>query len=173
MTVQSSRRAAHPTPLFPAAVRRAAAPKPSVIVGKTPSHTERNRGQDPVSRALNLYVARQIKLLRVTNGKTQTQLGEILGMTFQQIAKYERGFSRVSPDKLWAMAEYFGIEIGYFFDGFDKTAVELDKLPITIPVPDDRMGDKRLRLELAGAIQQVRSTRMLRSLISFVRATTE
>jgi transcriptional regulator with XRE-family HTH domain len=173
MKVQSPRRTGRPTTIFPAAVRRTVAPKPSVMVGKTTPRPVHNRGQDPISRALNLYVARQIKLLRVTNGKTQTQLGEILGMTFQQIAKYERGFSRVSPDKLWAMAEYFGIEIGYFFDGFDKTAIDFDNPPVAIPLSDDRLGDKRLRLELAGAIQQVRSTRMLRSLISFVRAATE
>jgi transcriptional regulator with XRE-family HTH domain len=171
MKVQSPLRTARPTAIFPTAIRRTVAQKPSVMVGKTTPRPAHTRGQDPVSRALNLYVARQIKLLRVTNGKTQTQLGEILGMTFQQIAKYERGFSRVSPDKLWAMAEYFGIEIGYFFDGFDKNALDFDNPPV--PLTDDRLGDKRLRLELAGAIQQVRSTRMLRSLISFVRAATE
>jgi transcriptional regulator with XRE-family HTH domain len=170
MKVQSPPRTGRPTVVFPANVRRIGTAKPTAMVGKTARPVPR-RGQDPISRAVNLHVARRIKLLRLTNGKTQTQLGEILDMTFQQVAKYERGFSRVSPDKLWVMAEYFGVDIGYFFDGFDKFA--LDTNQPAADLPDDRTGDKRLRLELAGAIQQVRSTRMLRSLISFVRAATE
>jgi transcriptional regulator with XRE-family HTH domain len=171
MKAQPSRKAGRPTVAFPVPVHRIGAAKPSAMASKTPAGAVPRRGQDPVSRALNLHVARRIKLLRITNGMTQTQLGEILDMTFQQVAKYERCFSRVSPDKLWAMAEYFGIDVGYFFDGFDKSALDANRSANELP--DERTGDKRLRLELAGAIQQVRSTRMLRSLISFVRAATE
>jgi transcriptional regulator with XRE-family HTH domain len=53
---------------------------------------------------------------------SQEALGEALKMTFQQIQKYERGTNRVSASKLYRIAERFGVDISYFFDGLPSTA---------------------------------------------------
>jgi transcriptional regulator with XRE-family HTH domain len=135
-------------------------------VAAKPRH-ERKVIRDTAGKAINSHVARQIKYLRVVNGKTQTEIGEIIGMTFQQVAKYEKGISKIPPDKLWMLSDYFGVEINYFFDGVEQISEEnrLDCEPVT----DDRTGDKRLRLELANAIQKTQSTKVLRSLLGFLR----
>ena len=44
-------------------------------------------------------------------------LGRALGLTFQQIQKYEKGATRISASKLWDIARFFKVDIGYFFEG--------------------------------------------------------
>lgn len=53
---------------------------------------------------------------------SQTALAEALGLTFQQIQKYERGANRVSASKLFDMAKVLGVSISYFFQGLDGQA---------------------------------------------------
>jgi len=141
--------------------RNAVTARPAATAPKTGK-----RPQDALSQALNQHVARQIKLLRLVNGLTQTEMGRVLGgMSFQQVAKYERGFSRVGPDKLWRIIDHFGIEITYFFEGFDRSA----HADSAVPVGHKGAGERRLRLKLAVALQDIGSTAMLRSLLGLVR----
>lgn len=50
-------------------------------------------------------------------GMSQEQLGERLGLTFQQIQKYEKGTNRISASRLWEMSRILDVPIGFFFDG--------------------------------------------------------
>lgn len=70
-------------------------------------------GPHPVDR----FVGRRVSEKRISLGYNQTDLGNALGLTFQQIQKYEKGANRVSASKLWAMAKFLKVDIGYFFDG--------------------------------------------------------
>ena len=73
-------------------------------------------GPDPV----DVHVGKRIRERRVSLGLSQTDLGDNLGLTFQQIQKYERGFNRISASKLWALSHLFEVPIGWFFDGLGK-----------------------------------------------------
>ena len=73
-------------------------------------------GPDPV----DVHVGKRIHERRVSLGMSQTALGDYLGLTFQQIQKYERGFNRISASKLWALSHLFEVPIGWFFDGLGK-----------------------------------------------------
>lgn len=64
------------------------------------------------------YVGGRLKALRVARGLSQGDLAAALGLTFQQIQKYETGKNRISASKLWDSAEYLGVDIGYFYLGF-------------------------------------------------------
>jgi transcriptional regulator with XRE-family HTH domain len=55
-------------------------------------------------------------------GMSQTQLGESLGLTFQQIQKYERGVNRVSASRLYQMCHILDVPVSFFFDGLDGGA---------------------------------------------------
>jgi transcriptional regulator with XRE-family HTH domain len=138
-----------------------------------PTVPSRNPRQDAAGRAVNAHVAERIKLLRTTTGKTQAELGAILGMTFQQMAKYERGISKVAPDKLWKLAEYFGVEIAYFFEDLDISAQSSASERVRAPSAGDSAGNRRLRLELAGALQGLQSRKMMRSVLELMRASSE
>jgi transcriptional regulator with XRE-family HTH domain len=70
-------------------------------------------GPHPVDR----HVGRRICEKRIALGYNQSDLGRALGLTFQQIQKYEKGANRVSASKLWDIARFFKVDIGYFFEG--------------------------------------------------------
>jgi transcriptional regulator with XRE-family HTH domain len=125
---------------------------------------DRKSTREALSRTINLHVAQRVKRLRLMHGETQTQLGEALDLTFQQVAKYEKGISRLPPDRLWLIADHYEVEITHFFEGI---RLENEILPDT---SDGRRGDSRLRIELADAIQSIESARMLRSLLGLIRA---
>jgi transcriptional regulator with XRE-family HTH domain len=72
-------------------------------------------GPHPVDR----HVGRKVCEKRIALGYNQSDLGRALGLTFQQIQKYEKGANRISASKLWDIARFFNVEVGYFFDGLN------------------------------------------------------
>lgn len=70
-------------------------------------------GPHPVDR----HVGRRVCDKRIALGYNQSDLGRALGLTFQQIQKYEKGANRISASKLWDIARFFKVDIGYFFEG--------------------------------------------------------
>ena len=70
-------------------------------------------GPHPVDR----HVGRRVCEKRISLGYNQSDLGRALGLTFQQIQKYEKGANRISASKLWDISRFFKVDIAYFFDG--------------------------------------------------------
>ena len=52
-------------------------------------------------------------------GLTQQQMAELIGVTYQQAHKYEKGINRIAAGRLFTIAQALGVEVGYFFDGMD------------------------------------------------------
>lgn len=70
-------------------------------------------GPHPIDR----HVGLRIRMRRKELGMTQDKLAQALGLTFQQVQKYERGANRVSASKLWEMARALKAPVAYFYDG--------------------------------------------------------
>lgn len=70
-------------------------------------------GPDPI----DAHVGRQLRQRRDALKISQATLGLKLGVTFQQIQKYERGANRISASTLWRIAGVLGVGPGYFFEG--------------------------------------------------------
>jgi transcriptional regulator with XRE-family HTH domain len=66
---------------------------------------------------VDLHVGMRIRLRRKAMGISQDKLAEALGLTFQQVQKYERGLNRVSASKLYDIARTLRASIPYFFEG--------------------------------------------------------
>src|SRR6185437_3215853 len=58
----------------------------------------------------------RLRMRRIMLGLSQTKLGEAIGVTFQQIQKYERGTNRISAGTLHALSQALGVPISFFFD---------------------------------------------------------
>jgi transcriptional regulator with XRE-family HTH domain len=71
---------------------------------------------DPV----DIEVGHRIRIERLARGLSQTALANHLGVTFQQVQKYEKGVNRVGAGRLTKIAEVLGIEVGTFFGAKDK-----------------------------------------------------
>src|SRR5689334_11030997 len=68
---------------------------------------------DPV----DIEVGHRIRIERLARGLSQTALANQLGVTFQQVQKYEKGVNRVGAGRLTKIAEVLGIDVGTFFSG--------------------------------------------------------
>src|SRR5580698_3474137 len=66
---------------------------------------------------IDLHVGARIRLRRRMQGVSQEKLADALGLTFQQVQKYERGANRVSASKLYEIAAALHAPVSYFFDG--------------------------------------------------------
>jgi len=66
--------------------------------------------------AIDAYVGERVRLRRKLLGMSQVSLSESLGITFQQLQKYEKGVNRVGASRLQRIAEVLGVPIGFFFD---------------------------------------------------------
>ncbi len=71
---------------------------------------------------VDLHVGKRIRHRRWMVGMTQQQLGEKVGIKFQQIQKYETGMNRVSASRLWDIAQSLEVSISFFFEGLDEVS---------------------------------------------------
>ena len=72
-------------------------------------------GPDPI----DLHVGAQVRARRVLLGLSQEKLADGLGITFQQVQKYERGSNRISASRLYNMARLLDVSISFFFEGLE------------------------------------------------------
>lgn len=76
----------------------------------------RGRGDDG-PHEVDRWVGRRVCEQRIRLGYSQSDLGNALGVSFQQVQKYEKGANRISASKLYETARFLQTEISYFFDG--------------------------------------------------------
>jgi transcriptional regulator with XRE-family HTH domain len=80
----------------------------------------RTKGPNPV----DVEVGRRIRVHRMNAGLSQTELGDQIGVTFQQVQKYEKGANRVGASRLTQIATALNVPIPAFFEGANKAARE-------------------------------------------------
>jgi transcriptional regulator with XRE-family HTH domain len=121
---------------------------------------------DPV----DVQVGRRVRLRRKELGASQQALADGLGLTFQQVQKYERGTNRISASKLYMMARFLRVSISYFFEGLNDPA---------LPVSNDRVDGRTGVLEqllaepngkqLAEAFLGIRRSSIRKGLVDLAR----
>lgn len=74
----------------------------------------RSRAQD-----VDRYVGARMRERRIMLGLTQQQMAELIGVTYQQAHKYEKGINRIAAGRLFTIAQALGVDVSYFFEGMD------------------------------------------------------
>ena len=77
---------------------------------------EKRPEREPRATPVDIHVGARIKLRRTLMGLSQERLGEALGLTFQQVQKYERGVNRVGASRLFDLSRVLDVPISFFFD---------------------------------------------------------
>ena len=72
------------------------------------------------SHPVDVYVGKRLRLKRTLLGLSQEAIGNAIGVTFQQIQKYERGINRMGASRLHDFARALGVPVSYFFDGYSS-----------------------------------------------------
>lgn len=73
----------------------------------------------PAAAAANQHIATRLRELRELRGISQQKLGAEVGVSFQQLQKYERGGNRISAGTLVQLARALDVPVSYFYDGLD------------------------------------------------------
>jgi len=69
---------------------------------------------------VDVHVGKRVRHRRWMVGMTQQQLGEAVGIKFQQIQKYETGMNRVSASRRWDIAKAMDVDVRFFFEGIEE-----------------------------------------------------
>jgi len=68
---------------------------------------------------VDIHVGSRVRMQRMLIGMSQEKLGEALGLTFQQVQKYEKGTNRIGASRLYEIGAVLGVPIEYFFEGLE------------------------------------------------------
>ncbi|WP_064710642.1 helix-turn-helix domain-containing protein [Rhizobium bangladeshense] len=79
---------------------------------------EQERGQ--VSHPVDIHVGQQLRIRRIHSNLSQTELGEKVGLSYQQVQKYESGKNRISASMLYEIAGGLNVPVACFFDGLPQ-----------------------------------------------------
>lgn len=66
---------------------------------------------------IDKHVGSRVRMRRMMIGMSQERLGEALGLTFQQVQKYEKGTNRIGASRLHQIASILGVQIEFFYEG--------------------------------------------------------
>jgi transcriptional regulator with XRE-family HTH domain len=105
-------------------------------------------------------IGERIRRRRVELGLTQDQLARRLGLSYQQIQKYERGANRISASRLFALARRLDVDPGYFFGDLETSGDGLDhggrdRLSIEVARHHATVADEGVRSAVAGLLRTV------------------
>ena len=104
---------------------------------------------------IEIAIGGRIRALRIAAGMTQSALGHVIGVTFQQVQKYERGQDRVAASTLQVLAAALKVHPGSFFDS-------------EMPSPVGDVPDVRTALKGAAGLQRVSNARVQKRLIALI-----
>ncbi len=125
---------------------------------------------------IDVHVGRRVRQRRKALGVTQERLAADLGLTFQQVQKYERGANRISASKLYEIAASLSAPVNYFFDGLADPATAKETDGFAQPASEQFVNAFLMSaegLELAELFTQIKRARLRRRVVDLVRAMTE
>src|SRR4051812_26870737 len=129
-------------------------------------------GKVPKKQAnpVDAHVGHRVRLRRMLIGMSQERLGELLGLTFQQVQKYEKGINRIGAGRLFEVSGILGVPISFFYDDVQSGAqaggfAEGDEPP---PVMEFLSSGEGLQLSLA--FMRIKDAKVRRRILDLVRS---
>ncbi|WP_428682993.1 helix-turn-helix domain-containing protein [Reyranella sp.] len=115
----------------------------------------------------------RLRQRRALLGMSQTDLGKAVGLTFQQVQKYERGFNRISSSRLFEFSKVLDVPVTHFFDGMDSSVGTTKRKPGRPKAAEkatDALNTKRETLELVRAYYKIRSKSLRTKTLDLIQA---
>ncbi len=146
-------------------------PKPSRVRRRTKKQPSR-KGPHPI----DVHVGSRLRLRRNLLGISQTDLGKALGVTFQQVQKYEKGTNRISASRLFNLSRVLDVPISFFFEDLSPAAAGggrrrtrgLSEAPASVLEPDSL--SKRETMELIRAYYRVTDPGLRKRVLDLLKA---
>jgi transcriptional regulator with XRE-family HTH domain len=130
------------------------------------------RGGSRRANPIDVHVGGRVRLRRMLLGMSQEKLGEHLGLTFQQIQKYEKGINRIGASRLFDLAQVLSVPVQFFYEelavGSSGAASGFGERPAE-SYAAEFLGSRE-GLELNKAFARITDPRVRRSIVDLVRA---
>jgi len=120
------------------------------------------KSPDPV----DIHVGQRVRARRKMLGLSQTQLGKELGVTFQQVQKYERGTNRIGSSRLFRMSTTLDVPVAYFFEGAETKLPGYNEAMGTL---DGDAYDRQETKELVEAYYRIADPRIRKKVLGLAR----
>ncbi|MFD2234443.1 helix-turn-helix domain-containing protein [Phaeospirillum tilakii] len=138
----------------------------------------RGRLDDGSANPVDVHVGSRVRLRRTLLGMSQEKLGEAIGLTFQQVQKYERGANRIGSSRLFDLARILDVPISFFYDDMPDevkamspvAVVRGDQAPAPTPTPDQDVLARRETLELVRAYYRIPDPRVRAQVYSLAKS---
>jgi transcriptional regulator with XRE-family HTH domain len=118
---------------------------------------------------VDAQVGNRVRLRRMLIGMSQEKLGDFLGLTFQQIQKYEKGVNRIGAGRLFNIARVLGVPITYFYeDTSDDAASGFAEASATPPAIEFLASPEGLQLSLA--FMRIKEPKVRKRVIELVKS---
>ncbi len=121
-----------------------------------------SRGRTPSGKPnpVDVHVGGRVRLRRTLMGMSQERLGEAIGLTFQQVQKYERGANRIGASRLWDLSRVLDVPMSYFFEEMDDDTARHSPMNLAQSQSEPKSQDsdpmtKRETLELVRAYYRI------------------
>jgi transcriptional regulator with XRE-family HTH domain len=132
------------------------------------------RGGSRRANPMDVHVGSRVRLRRMLLGMSQEKLGEHLGLTFQQVQKYEKGVNRIGASRLFDLARVLGVPIQFFYDEAPSGLRGTELVHGFAEQPGEsyvvEFLGSREGLELNKAFARISDPRVRRSIVDMVRA---
>jgi transcriptional regulator with XRE-family HTH domain len=129
---------------------------------------------------VDIYAGKKLRLKRTILGLSQESLGNSIGVTFQQIQKYERGINRMSSSRLFEFSKVLKVPVAYFFEGyeesFDEAGEKIEMLGMaeeTASFEHDDQLSSRETLEMMRAYYRIADPNIRKKIFELVKSLAE
>jgi transcriptional regulator with XRE-family HTH domain len=119
---------------------------------------------------VDAHVGHRVRLRRMLIGMSQERLGELLGLTFQQIQKYEKGINRIGAGRLFEVAGILGVPISFFYEDVDGSVPPPGFSEGAEPPPVMEFLSSGEGLQLSLAFMRIKEVKVRRRILDLVRS---
>ena len=143
-------------------------------MGQVPA---RQTSETPVSIAakkqanpIDIQVGNRVRIRRMLIGMSQERLGDLLGLTFQQVQKYEKGVNRIGAGRLFEVSRILNVPVDFFYEGVNDAAqgaTESDGAPVMDFVSSGE------GLQLSLAFMKIKDAKVRKRVLDLVKSLAE
>lgn len=119
---------------------------------------------------IDIQVGNRVRIRRMLIGMSQERLGDLLGLTFQQVQKYEKGLNRVGAGRLFEVSRILNVPIDFFYEGV-RTKLDPGELESLTPVMEFISSGEGRQLSLA--FMKIKDTKVRKRVLDLVKSLAE
>lgn len=144
------------------------------MTGEAKATRGRGRPRIETPHPVDVHVGSRVRLRRNMLGMSQEKLGKAIGLTFQQVQKYERGANRIGSSRLFELSKVLSVPVSYFFEGMAKAG---ERAGAAMGMADSSQGEfesdpmtRRETIELVRAYYRISDPKVRRRIMDLAKS---